>query len=50
ANLATEEAKAHFFSIPTYDWAGLCLTTKKDTGHKKDEPIPKPASVPTFAS
>jgi hypothetical protein len=27
-NLATEEAKAHFFSIPTYDWAGLCLTTK----------------------
>jgi hypothetical protein len=23
-NLATEEAKAHFFSIPTYDWAGLC--------------------------
>jgi Zn/Cd-binding protein ZinT len=24
ANLATEEAKAHFFSIPTYDWAGLC--------------------------
>ena len=24
ANLATEKAKAHFFSIPTYDWAGLC--------------------------
>jgi hypothetical protein len=28
ANLATEEAKAHFFSNPAYDWAGLCLTTK----------------------
>jgi hypothetical protein len=23
ANLATEKAQAHFFSIPTYDWAGV---------------------------
>jgi hypothetical protein len=34
ANLATEKAQAHFFSIPTYDWAGL-IELQKRMGKKR---------------
>ena len=37
ANLATEKAQAHFFSIPTYDWAGVVELLKK-YGQKKTDP------------
>ncbi|UUZ52114.1 hypothetical protein LP420_17150 [Massilia sp. B-10] len=40
-NLATEKAQAHFFSIPTCDWAGLMFNYQVKDRFKKDESIPK---------